>query len=65
LIECNTLDGMSADEARKLLGPPDERDREGLSYQLGPERHPMQIDSEYLDVAVSGGSVVALGLYQG
>jgi hypothetical protein len=65
LIACNRLDGVPVDEARKPLGRPDERDREGLSYQLGPERHPAQIDSEYLDVAVSDGKVVALSLYQG
>jgi hypothetical protein len=65
LIACNTLNGVSAQEARKLLGRPDVRDREGWSYQLGPERHPMQIDSEYLDVAVSHGRVVAVRRYQG
>jgi hypothetical protein len=55
LIACNTLDEVSVREARTLLGRPDERDEEGLAYQLGPERHPAHIDSEYLDVAVSDG----------
>ena len=65
LIACNTLNGASVRQLRQRLGRPDERDRQGWSYQLGPERHPMQIDSEYLDVAVSDGRVVAVSVYQG
>jgi hypothetical protein len=65
LIACNTLEGVSVDGARKVLGRPEERDRQSLSYELGPERSLIQIDSEYLNVAVRNGRVVALTLYQG
>jgi hypothetical protein len=48
-----------------VAASPDERDGEGLAYQLGPERHPMQIDSEYLDIAIHDNRVVRLSLSQG
>lgn len=59
--------GMTGRAVTRLLGRPDERSGRELSWELGPERGSvMQIDSEYLHVALDRkGRVRLAGIYQG
>jgi hypothetical protein len=63
LVQCQALQGRSRAEVRKLLGPPDDRDRAGIAYELGPDA--LGIDAIFLDVRLVHGEVKRLSLYQG
>lgn len=63
LIACRTLQGMRRAKVRRLLGAPDDWDRHGLSYELGPDA--LGIDSEFLAVDFRGGHAVRVYEYQG
>ena len=54
LIRSKKLNGLSAEEAKALLGPPDHETGEGLRYKLKPF---CRMDSWNLDIELDNGRV--------
>jgi hypothetical protein len=63
LDRCRVLIGKTRAEVRAMLGAPDDRDANGIAYDIGPD--PLGIDDMYLDVRFTGGTVSDTSIYQG
>jgi hypothetical protein len=50
MVECRTLEGMDRKAVLRLLGRPEDGAGRELSYELGEDRGPASLDSEFLDV---------------
>ena len=60
---CDLLIGKTRRELRAMLGPPDDRDADGIAYDLGPDT--WHVDDLYLDVRFTDGRVSDTSIYQG
>jgi hypothetical protein len=63
LDACGLLIGKTRAEVRAMLGAPDDRDADGIAYDVGPDS--LGIDDMFLDVRFSDGKVSDTSIYQG
>jgi hypothetical protein len=63
IAACGTLNGKTRTQVRRALGPADDRDADGVAYEVGPDS--LGIDSMFLDVHFRHSRVTRATLYQG